>query len=174
LNKRDLKKWREDYTVWDAPCLGDGLHLNVHFDEKDLVKRLGGRWNPDPSGKGGHWWMPKDKLTMDCPIDPDITEEFGVTILQWLNDHKMIAGQYEPNADVCREWIASQPGLVVEEYEIISQDADANMTFRVYPNNDVVQIGPAYRTMADSRTIWNDMMKVGWRKVISTNSEVSS
>ena len=111
---------------------------------------------------------------MDCPIDPDITEEFGVTILQWLNDHKMVAGQYEPNADVCREWIASQDGIVMEEYEIISQDADADMCFRVYPNLGVVRIGSVYRTMADSRTIWDDMMRVGWRKVISTNSEVSS
>ena len=172
-------KWREDYTVWDSPCLGEGLYLHVHFDEKDLVKRLGGRWHPDPSGTGGHWWMPKDKLTMDCPIDPDITEEFGVTILQWLNDHKMIAGQYEPNADVCRDFIdAHDPATEVitssDEFEIISQDRDANMIFRVYPNLDVVQIGSVYRTMADSRTVWNDMMKVGWRKVIPTNSEVSS
>jgi len=116
---------------------------------------------------------------MDCPIDPDITEEFGVTILQWLNDHKMIAGQYEPNADVCRDFIdAHDPATEVitssDEFEIISQDRDANMIFRVYPNLDVVQIGSVYRTMADSRTVWNDMMKVGWRKVIPTNSEVSS
>ena len=112
---------------------------------------------------------------MDCPIDPDITEEFGVTILQWLNDNKMIAGQYDLDLDLCRDFIAAHdPVPEANEFEIISQDGDANMTFRVYPNLDAVQIGPVFRTMAESRTVWDDMMRVGWRKVISTNSEVSS
>jgi len=88
-------KWRETYTVWDNPCTGEGLHLAVHFDEKDDVKRLGGRWNPDPSGKGGHWWMPSTHLDKDCPIECEIMGDgWGGTVQDWLNNHKMILGQY--------------------------------------------------------------------------------
>ena len=130
LTKPQLRKWREDYTVWDAPCLGDGLALHVHFDEKDDVKRMGGRWHPHPSGKGGHWWMPINKLGQTCPFED---EEF---------------------------W---GPG------------GSGTMTFRVYPELDVVDIGnDVFQTVADSRTIWDDFMKIGWRKVISTTSEVNA
>jgi len=95
LNKRQLTKWRADYTVWDNLCTGEGLHLAVHFDEKDDVKRLGGRWNPDPSGKGGHWWMPSKHLSKDCPIECEIMGDgWGGTVQDWLNNHKMILGQY--------------------------------------------------------------------------------
>tara|TARA_R100001082_G_scaffold66412_1_gene37510 strand:+ start:478 stop:1002 length:525 start_codon:yes stop_codon:yes gene_type:complete len=174
MNKTQLRKWREDYTVWDAPCLGDGLALHVHFDEKDDVKRMGGRWHPDPSGKGGHWWMPIDKLEQTCPFED---EEFwgpggSGTVIDWLNNHKMIAGQYQPNAQECKDFVDYNT-TESEQYEIINDDS--TMTFRVYPYLDVVDIGnDVFQTVADSRTIWDDMMKVGWRKVISTTSEVSA
>ena len=174
MNKTQLRKWREDYTVWDAPCLGDGLALHVHFDEKDDVKRMGGRWNPDPSGKGGHWWMPINKLDQTCPFED---EEFwgpggSGTVQDWLNNHKRLAGQYQPIAQECKDYLDYNTTEVVE-YEIVNDDS--SMTFRVYPELDVVDIGnDVFQTVADSRTIWDDMMKVGWRKVISTTSEVSA
>ena len=150
----------------------DGLHLHVHFDEKDLVKRLGGRWNPDPSGKGGHWWMPKDKLTMDCPIDPDITEEFGVTILQWLNDHKMIAGQYGTlKGSACENWC--DRGSEHQMYELLTTNGDIAW-MKVYPELDIVEInGPQqpddqtnWLNMRDARTVWDMLIQGGARKVI--------
>ena len=105
MNKTQLRKWREDYTVWDAQCLGDGLALHVHFDEKDDVKRMGGRWNPDPSGKGGHWWMPINKLDQPGPFEDE--EYWGPggagTGQDWGNNHKMIAGQYQPIAQECKD-----------------------------------------------------------------------
>ena len=174
MNKRELKKWREDYTVWDGPCLGEGLYLHVHFDEKDDVKRMGGLWNPDPSGKGGHWWMPTNKLGQTCPFEDE--EYWGPggsgTVQDWLNNHKMIAGQYRPIATLCKSHLDYNTTEVVE-YEIVHDDS--SMTFRVYPELDVVDIGnDVFQTVADSRTIWDDFMKIGWRKVISTTSEVSA
>ena len=177
LTKPQLRKWREDYTVWDAPCLGDGLALHVHFDEKDDVKRMGGRWHPHPSGKGGHWWMPINKLGQTCPFED---EEFwgpggSGTILDWLNNHKMIAGQYQPNAGECKDFVDYNT-TESEQYEIVSQDGAETMQFRVYPYLGVVEIGAGkvWHNLYDSRTIWNDMMNVGWRKIISTTSEVSA
>ena len=179
MNKTQLRKWREDYTVWDGPCLGEGLALHVHFDEKDDVKRMGGRWHPHPSGKGGHWWMPINKLGQTCPFEDE--EYWGPggsgTVQDWLNNHKMVAGQYQPNAGECTDHIESYNGPV-EEIEIVSQDRDASMTFRVYPELGVVEIAstdsPVFHNLYDSRTIWKDMMNVGWRKIISTTSEVSA
>ena len=174
MNKTQLRKWREDYTVWDAPCLGDGLAHHVHFDEKADVKRMGGRWHPCPSGKGGHWWMPINKLKQTSPFEDE--EYWGPggsgKVQDWLNNHKMIAGQYQPIALECKDYLAYNTTEVVE-YEIVHDDS--SMTFRVYPELDVVDIGnDVFQTVADSRTIWDDMMKVGWRKVISPTSEVSA
>lgn len=174
LTKPQLRKWREDYTVWDAPCLGDGLALHVHFDEKDDVKRMGGRWHPHPSGKGGHWWMPINKLGQTCPFEDE--EYWGPggsgTVQDWLNNHKMIAGQYQPNAVECKDYLDDNNAMVVE-YDIVNDDS--TMTFRVYPELDVVDIGnDVFQTVADSRTIWDDFMRMGWRKVISTTSEVNA
>lgn len=87
----------------------------------------------------------------------------------------MVAGQYLPIAQICNDYLDCNQDMRVEQYNIVSQDRDAEMDFQVYPDLDVVQItGTVYRTMESARTLWNDMMKVGWRKVISTNSEVSS
>jgi hypothetical protein len=105
MNKRQLTKWRSNYVIWENPCTGQGLYLQVHFDEKDYVKRLGARWNPDPSGKGGHWWMPAKYLQTDCPIPCEIMGDgWSGTVEDYLNNHKMIFGQYgKQNADLCDE-----------------------------------------------------------------------
>ena len=84
----------------------------------------------------------------------------------------MIAGQYQPNAQECKDYLDDNNAMAVE-YDIVNDDS--TMTFRVYPELDVVDIGnDVFQTVADSRTIWDDMMKVGWRRVISTTSEVSA
>jgi len=78
VKKRELTKFRESYTPWLYECPAEGLKLAVHFDEKEQVKQLGARWNPDPSGKGGYWWMPQSRCTDER--------------LVYLNDQKMILG----------------------------------------------------------------------------------
>ena len=44
MNKKELKNFRDNYTPFEATnCYGQGVELAVHFDEKDDVKRMGGR-----------------------------------------------------------------------------------------------------------------------------------
>ncbi len=178
MNKRQLTKWREDYTVWDSPCLGEGLYLHVHFDEKDDVKRLGARWNPDPSGKGGHWWMPKSKLNQTCPI-PD-EENWGSdgsgTIQHWLNNHKMIGGQYGTlSASQCQSNSAGQDH---ENYQLLTTDGNIS-TMTVYAELDIVEIeGPHgggetnWLNMRDARKVWDMLIQGGARKVIPQEETV--
>lgn len=175
MKKRELMKWRENYANWEYPCVGEGLHLNVHFDEKDDVKRLGARWKPDPSGSGGHWWMPKTKLHQTCPI-PD--EEFwgsdgSGTIQHWLNNHKMIAGQFghlSPGAceDAVREH-SHAPALTVR---LIGTSGDI-LTMTAYAGLDVVRLqGTAAASSdqwvpkAEARTTWDALIGCGYRKVV--------
>ncbi len=88
MNKKQLTKFREDYTNFEAQCYGEGMQLAVHFDEKDDVKRMGGRWQPAPNGaKGGFWWMPEDKLLKEV-------HDNGTLVRDVLNDSKQIVSQY--------------------------------------------------------------------------------
>jgi len=119
MRKNELRKWRENYTPYNSYCLGEGLKLHVHYEEKDFVKDIGGRWCPDKNGrngysrtvfKSGYWWMPAhmldQKLGPNIPAivnifdpknsDDDYRDDMcnGLTTLEWLNDNKMIARQY--------------------------------------------------------------------------------
>ena len=173
MNKRELTKWRENYTVWDTPCLGEGLYLHVHFDEKDDVKRMGGRWNPDPSGKGGHWWMPIYQLEQTCPLEDE--ENWGPggsgTIQDWLNNHKMIAGQYGTlKGAACENWCGR--GSEHQVYQLLTPEGNI-ATMTVYSELDIVEIeGPQqggetnWLNMRDSRKVWDMMIQGGARKVI--------
>ena len=77
-----------------ADIITDEVALAVAFEEKDEVKRLGASWNPDPSGKGGHWSMKADRLDRNCTIKCDIMGDgWAGTILDYLNNHKMIYKQ---------------------------------------------------------------------------------
>ena len=184
MNKTQLRKWREDYTVWEMPCLGEGLYLHVHFDEKDDVKRMGGRWNPDPSGKGGHWWMPAGKLNKDCPIEDE--ENWGPggsgTVEHWLNNHKMIAGQYGTlDARACKDAVIGEEQDHREQYDLLSPEGDTT-AITVYSRLGITSIDSSdghmaelvWRTIDDTRVVWNDLTEAGWRKIISATSEVSA
>jgi len=182
MNKRQLIKWREDYTTFDAPCLGEGLYLHCYFDEKDDVKRLGGRWNSDPSGKGGHWWMPKNQLDKDCPMRAFDTEGCGCsgTIRDWLNNYKMIAGQYGTlDTNMCYEAIQGNLGAFGGEstvYQLLASGG-GTPTFEVHPDLDVVQIQSEtnevnWLNMRDARVVWNMMIQGGSRKVVRQEETV--
>ena len=174
MNKRQLTKWREDYTVWESPCLGQGLYLHVHFDEKDYVKRLGGLWNPDPSGRGGHWWMPRAKLQQDSPLDVDFLDGWSGTIQDWLNNYKMIAGQYGTlNPAACKDAIM---GKKESKYELLSPEGGIT-TMEVYADLDIVRLESAtsevnWLNMRDSRTVWDMLIQGGSRKVIRQEETV--
>ena len=106
MRKNELRVWRENYTPWAKQCFSEGLRLEVHYEEKDFIKDIGGRWHPDPSGgKDGYWWMPKHLLshrvgsgvpayvnTFDTKNGEPCSD--NTIVIDWLNNNKMIAGQY--------------------------------------------------------------------------------
>ena len=47
MRKNELRVWRENYTPWTKTCFSEGLRLEVHYEEKDFVKDIGGRWCPE-------------------------------------------------------------------------------------------------------------------------------
>ena len=180
LTKPQLTKWRQDYTIWASPCLGEGLYLHVHFDEKDDIKRLGGRWNPDPSGKGGHWWMPKDRLDTTCPIECELMGDgWSGTIEDWLNNHKMIAGQYgRLSAPQCLDYANEDNSFVA--HRLIGTAGD-DLLITVYEEAGIVRLlgnaaagSDQWVTTDEARATWELLMTSGYRKLIEASSEVSS
>ena len=176
LNKRQLTKWREDYTVWDSPCLGEGLYLHVHFDEKDDVKRLGARWNP-----AGYWWMPKKQLDMPCPLECEILgPDWSGTIEHWLNNHKMIAGQHgRLSANQCINAVDMQ-GNLPEKHHLLGENGD-DLHIEVYEQLDVVRLmgnaaagSDQWLSTEEARSMWALLMQSGYRKTIDATSEVSA
>jgi hypothetical protein len=103
ISKQEITKFRNSYDIIDVQdIITDEVALAVTFDEKDSVKRLGARWNPDPSGKGGHWSIKTKRLSIDCPIECDIMGDgWGGSICDWLNNHKMI---YKQTGDIRSEF----------------------------------------------------------------------
>jgi len=198
MNKRELRKWRKNYTQYDGTPVTEGLRLAVHFDEKDYVKRIGGRWEPDPSGKGGYWWMPADKIngtmpsgvpeivnTFDDKIDPDAMAN-GQTRLEWLNNNMMINGAH---GDILEDAaLAAIKDIEPVQYEVRHDPAQG--TSRAYPDTpgayghfyvfaDVGVVNwtamgnnPNYNhtlmTIDQSRKMWDDLMEQGYRPVEET------
>ena len=163
MNKRQLTKWREDYTVWESPCLGEGLYLHVHFDEKDDIKRLGGRWNPDPSGKGGFWWMPAHRLKTDVHEGTEMGIE---TVQDLLNEKKMIVGHYGIiDQKKCIGQInASNNG---EEYELQNIDQNVTWTFTFYAKERM-----CYIKASDGTGVWMDdrAARSQWEAIANSNT----
>ena len=177
MNKNEITKWREDYTVWDSPCLGAGLRLHCHFDEKDDVKLLGARWEPTPNGgKGGHWWMPKDVL--DTTINPVDDHPHDETILEFLNRRKMIAGQHgRLSAPQCLEYADADHTFVA--HRLIGTSGD-DLLITVYADAGIVRfLGNAahgsdqWLPTMEARETWEMLMTSGYRKIV-TKEKVSS
>ena len=168
MKSREIKKFRKTYTKYEKECVFEGYKLAVLFDEKDEVKRYGGRWHP-ASVSGGYWWMPKNKLT--DTVSPDQT-----TVREWLNDNQMIVGQY---------------GIIDTESRILNNFEDADVyelrhmdsTKQSRPENiagffwmvwKAIGIAAwnnggeemAFMTLDDGRTLWDNLMKSGYRRII--------
>ena len=158
MNKRDLKKFRENYTDWEYGCPAEGLQLAVHFDEKDEVKRFGARWKPDPSGKGGYWWMPQAKCTTGC--------------LQWLNQHQMIQGLHGTIDPLRAEEVV---GSTEAEKYILSDGASEYHIMR-FAGVGLIRFSglnasdPLWFNEADGKETWNHLVASGFYRI----SEVSA
>jgi len=186
MKKNELRKWRENYTPFTGECLAEGVRLNVHFEEKEYVKDLGARWHPDSSGKGGYWWMPMRQLSRQPDSNtPSVVNIFeagesdtggttnGITVLQWLDDNKMLSGDWhgDLDKDACgKASIDETP----KEYSL--ELKDATMKFDFYNDLQIVRFtttephgtgspktreSSTWHVADDARALWDSMVGVG-------------
>ena len=143
MNKRGLKTFRESYRPWQiGQFITESVRLAVHFDEKEWVKGLGAKWNPDPSGKGGFWTISVAKLGGLCTPGTysvvNIFEAFDddsagdQTVMDWLNRYYMIEslhGDFMPEMATAY----AENYAVPEERHTLSGVVDHDeVTFDVY------------------------------------------
>jgi len=193
MRKNELRKWRENYTPlageWIEShfvCLAEGVRLNVHFEEKEYVKDLGAKWHPDSSGKGGYWWMPVRQLSRRADSDtPSVVNIFeagesdtggcsnGITILQWLDDNKMLSGDWHGDLDkeACGK---ASIGETPKEYSLVLKDA--TMKFDFYNDLQIVRFtitephgtgspntreSSVWHVAEDARALWGSLVDSG-------------
>jgi len=199
MNNTKLKKWRENYTPFTGVCVSQGLKLYVHFDEKDILKRIGAKWNPDPSGKGGYWWMPSDLLDLhviDCYGDgggdcPTIVNKFHhaafipsvnstereMTVQEWLNHNRMISKETHGllNPTKCREVTRSETYV---EYLLKHPTGEGVFVFHFFKETDLVMMWDgrtdsmkSWCTHPDGRDAWDMLVKSGWSRASSMETK---
>ena len=190
MKKSELKKWRENYSPFNDVCLGEGMKLNVHYEEKDWIKEIGGRWRPDPvtgnntsAGKGGYWWMPTHmfahKLGANVPtivntFDPHVDDslsgggEGGVTVLDWLNNNKMLTHEAHGDLrdDACDE---ATRGSRCTIYALrMGKDENTVMQFLFYEEHNVIKVmgndSHSWSHPEDARALWNRLVAVNGKR----------
>ena len=175
MNKRELRKFRDQYTNWELGCPSEGLKLAVHFDEKDFVKRMGARWQPDPSGKGGYWWMPGDNLDNDADNMPayinifDADNGSGIasgTVLEYLNVNKMIEGLHGTISPTAAEEVTANIPTANQHHYILSDGASEYAVIR-FADVGLVRfkegIGvPIWYNEADGKSAWENLVGAGF------------
>jgi len=194
MNKNELRKWRENYTPFTGVCVGFGMRLNVHFDEKDHLKRIGAQW--DSAGK--YWWIPAELLDWDMhthgfgtipaivnTFDPDRLggpveqQTTNLSVLEWLNRNKIATNEIHGGVDNdrCEKLTAN---TVPETYCLKINDRD-NAVFEFYDEFGIVKlivngIGPDHKkaaasvvgsdwsTTENARNVWNDLVNLGFTR----------
>jgi len=161
MKPKEIRKFRESYTKYDKDCVFEGYKLAVHFDEKDSVKKLGGRWDADEQT----WWMPEKNLKNDAHPN-------GSLVVDVLNDNEMIMGQYGKYKGPCQgegvEYKLRQPGQAGTRYTVnfwIESDAVAfhqSLPDGTFGNNcpDVV-----WQTVEEARIHWDELIAEGYIRV---------
>ena len=164
MKSKEIKKFREDYTKYEKPCVFEGYRLAVHFDEKDMVKSYGGRWDADEQT----WWMPEKKLLIDAGVG---NPSNGSLIRDVLNDNKMIMGQYGEYKGPCK-------GDAVE-YKLKHDSSKNRVTVHWWEDSDAVQFHPSdqngewlgnapdavWYTVEKARIHWDELINGGYNRV---------
>ena len=153
MKTREIKKFRDSYTKYEKECVFEGYKLAVHFDEKNMVKKHGGRWDADEQT----WWMPEKHLLTDVHA--------GIgTIRDVLNDHKMVMGQYgnfKGKKSIMDN--KSHEGFILRKDELA-------YVVTWYPNQDAVEFVGAsdtskWYTVETGKTRWDELVKEGYNRV---------
>ena len=163
MKTREITAFRKTYKDYDKQCYFEGFKLAVHFDEKDDVKRYGAKWNQEDK----IWWMPMDNLSTDVHA--------GIgTVRDWLNDHKMIVGQYG-NFDENKHTrnLFSEANDHFTEYGIHKSNNEPSFKVQFFYEQDVVKFIPTgmgdlameFLTLEDGRKRWDEAITNGYNRV---------
>ena len=164
MKSKEIHTFRKTYKDYDKQCYFEGFKLAVLFDERDAVKEWGARWNAEDA----HWWMPRNKLTVDVHA--------GIgTVKDWLNDHKMIVGQYGnfDENDNTRNLFHSGNNHEYTEYGLHKSNNEPQFKVQFFFNHDVAKFIPTgmgelateYLTIEDGRKRWDEAIANGYNRV---------
>ena len=177
LGKRDITKFRENYEVQElTDFVQESVRLAVTFDEKDDVKRLRAKWNPADDGKGGFWSIATKRLNDTCPFSDD--EHWGeggsCTVLDYLNNHKMVHGQFGDLTEDLRASLTPRAdGNSPITYTLqapmgLNGDREGHpVLFQEFecPNSfPYIRVGDDYMTASDGRDKWNALVEKGYTR----------
>ena len=175
MKTKEIYDFRKNYTDYKKPCVFEGYKLAVLFDEKDEIKKLGGKWNQDLKS----WYITAHdaKKTLPPFEDPD-GKILNLTVLEELNRRKMVVGQYGIFDDSAHHEVTMCADFEVNNYVLVSDD-NRRVTFDHYPDLDVVKISDQrhderWNNLEDAKKIWEDLTKIGGFNVLKQEEEVIS
>ena len=159
MKSKEIHAFRKNYIKYTKECVFDGYKLAVLFDEKDDVKRYGGRWDAGAE----HWWMPAGKLL-------DQVHDNGTLVRDWLNDSEMIMGQYGKIKN--RERFTHEETHYTE-YGLHKSNNEPQFKIQFFYNHDVAKFIPTgdgeleieYLTIEDGRKRWDEAITNGYNRV---------
>ena len=159
MKSKEIHEFRKTYVKYEKECVFDGYKLAVLFDEKDEVKRYGGRWNQEEQ----IWWMPASRLL-------DEVHNNGTLVRDWLNDNQMIIGQYGKINN--RERFTSDNDHYTE-YGLIKSANETAFKVQFFYEHDVAKFIPTgmgdldteYRTREDGKKRWDECISKGYNRV---------
>ena len=163
MTKKEIKDFRKTYTRYEKDCIFEGYALAVLFDEKDDVKRHGGRWDAGNST----WWMPHDKILEQI-------HDNGTLVRDWLNDNEMIMGQYGTVRKSQQFRLDATSGYhSYTEYGLYKSNNVPQYKFQFWYDDDVVKIMATgmgelpteYLTIEDGRKRWDELTNAGYNRV---------
>ena len=158
LKSREIKKFRKTYTKYEKTCVFEGYKLAVLFDEKDDVKRYGGRWDPEEMT----WWMPEKKLLNEIHNN-------GTLVRDWLNDSEMIMGQYGKI-----QWSKDDmKNISYTQYTLHCNTGERNgITVNWFEDIDAVEFvdtsidnSGTWYNVENARIWWDDLIGMGYNRV---------
>ena len=159
MKTHEIKTFRKTYKQYIKPCVFEGYKLAVLFDEKDKVKELGGRWDKEEQ----IWWIPKDKLNNN-------DGRGHLTVYEWLNNNKMIVGQYGANADAGYIELSGTPKM----YSLMHNGNTVTVAW--YEEYDAVRFNRAFAGIADEwmtieegRKYWDSLIQGGYSRMWGTH-----
>jgi hypothetical protein len=163
MKSKEIREFRKTYTKYEKECVFDGYKLAVLFDEKDEVKRYGGRWNQEEQ----IWWMPASRLL-------DEVSDNGTLVRDWLNDGQMIIGQYgefKPSEHTTH--LFSSDNDHYTEYGLHKSNNDPQYKVQFFYEHDVAKFIPTgmgdldteYYTREDGKKRWKVLIGIGYNRV---------